>query len=233
MKTFKTLITEVSLLTEGPAEKLFGKILFAQGRREDPKREPKLKAGKYDEPDTKFEKKAWETLRMFFFGYYDKKSTKKAFDAFDTLEKHKKDFSKILNPPRTIKEIYRGTKIPLKDIRNKAWTKKGPDFKTEYEYSPRSNLQSWSTDRGTAEWFMRSRRPKKKGKVAGLLVLKTAGAQKLLFNPKWINKHFTSAAGGEDEIVRVTKTPVTVTLVIDSDMFKKALDGEDPLKWFK
>ena len=227
MKTFKTLITEVSLLTEGPAEKLFGKILFAQGRRHN---EPKLK----DEPDTEFEKKAWIQLKKFFFGSYDKKDTTKAFAAFDTLEKHKKDFAEILNPPPRVRKIYRGTQISLKDIRNKAWTKKGPDFKIEYEYSPRSNLQSWSTDRGTAEWFMRSRRPKKKGKVAGLLVLKTAGAQKLLFNPKWINKHFgRSAAGGEDEIVRVTKTPVTVTLVIDSDMFKKALDGEDPLKWFK
>ena len=231
MKTFKTLITEISLLSEQSKEELFGKILFAQGRRHN---EPKLK----DEPDTAFEKKAWEILTKFFFGSYDKKSTTKAFAAFDTLEKHKKDFSKILNPPKGVREIYRGTQIPLKNIRNKAWTKKGSGKKQvfifkEYEYSPRSNLQSWSTDRGTAEWFMRSRRPKKKGKVAGLLVLKTAGAQKLLFNPKWINKHFTSAAGGEDEIVRVTKTPVTVTLLIDSDMFKKALDGEDPLKWFK
>ena len=123
MKTFKTLITEVSLLTEGPAEKLFGKILFAQGRRHN---EPKLK----DEPDTEFEKKAWIQLKKFFFGSYDKKDTTKAFAAFDTLEKHKKDFAEILNPPPRVRKIYRGTQISLKDIRNKAWTKKGPDFKT-------------------------------------------------------------------------------------------------------
>ena len=206
MKTFKTLITEVSLLTEQSAEELFGKILFAQGRREDPKREPKLKAGKYDEPDTKFEKKAWGTLQDFFFGLYDKRSTKKAFDAFDTLEKHKKDFSKLLNPPRAIKEIYRGTKIPLKDIRKKSWT----------------------PEKDVAKNFVKFR-GLSKGKVGGVLILKTATEQKLLFNPNWVNKHFA----GESEIVRVTKTPVTVILEIDSSVFKKALDGEDPLKWFK
>ena len=229
MKTFKTLITEVSLLTEQSAEELFGKILFAQGRREDPKREPKLKAGKYDEPDTKFEKKAWGTLQDFFFGLYDKRSTKKAFDAFDTLEKHKKDFSKLLNPPRAIKEIYRGTKIPLKDIRNKAWTKKGRNFiLEEYKYSPHSNLQSWTPEKDVAKNFVKFR-GLSKGKVGGVLILKTATEQKLLFNPNWVNKHFA----GESEIVRVTKTPVTVIVEIDSAVFKKALDGEDPLKWFK
>ena len=229
MKTFKTLITEISLLTEQSAEELFGKILFAQGRRENPKSEPKLKPTKYDEPDTKFEKKAWTILQNFFFGLYDKRSTKRAFDAFDALEKHKKDFSKLLNPPRTIKEIYRGTQIPLKNIRNKAWTKKGRNFiLEEYKYSPHSNLQSWTPEKDVAKNFVKFR-GLSKGKVGGVLILKTATEQKLLFNPNWVNKHFA----GESEIVRVTKTPVTVIVEIDSAVFKKALDGEDPLKWFK
>ena len=226
MKTFKTLITEISLLSEQSKEELFGKILFAQGRRHN---EPKLK----DEPDTEFEKKAWIQLKKFFFGSYDKKDTTKAFAAFDTLEKHKKDFSKILNPPKGVREIYRGTQIPLKNIRNKAWTKKGSGKKQvfifkEYEYSPRSSLQSWTPNKDVAKAFY-GFQGSNKGKVGGLLVLKTAGERKLLFNPNWINKQFSD----EDEIVRVTKTPVTLILEINSAELSKALDFTDPLQWFK
>ena len=43
------------LLSEQSTEELFGKILFAQGRRAGIRTEPKLKAKKYDEPDTEGE----------------------------------------------------------------------------------------------------------------------------------------------------------------------------------
>ena len=156
------------------------------------------------EPDTPMEAMFWRAIELFIEGEWEGTSITGDFKyAIDSLMKAKKDYPKELifkgSGP-----LWRGLKYPAEDIymnvpikvlKNGKVRKIGYNqyVEIDYNYKPRSKVQSCTTDIHTAQLF-----------AEGTILEAKIPKSQLLFNTKFINQITKVILGDvEDEVLRV------------------------------
>lgn len=170
----------------------FGQVLFGEFKKFY-KREM--------ETDTEYEKKVFRELLNFARGDYEEGKMNNAFvKAIKSLQKCTKDYPNILQPPP--KKLYRGTAINIDEfIKKYVDTKKYKNNQvTNYTYEPRSEVQSWTTNRYTAESFLNTWHDPDKGTLGCILEVSKPD-KTFLFNPEFMNLLYSH----EDEVIRCGK----------------------------
>lgn len=153
------------------------------------------------EPDTDYEKKVFKMLWDFARGNYEEGKVPTAFvKAIKELQKCANEYPTILQPPP--KKLYRGTAIKIDEF-VKVYVD-GKKYKNNmvvnYEYNPRSEIQSWTTNRHTAESFLNTWHDPEKGTLGCILTVDKPD-KTFLFNPEFMNTMYSQ----EDEVLRCGK----------------------------
>jgi len=180
------------LLTENNCIKKFGNYLFG---------EFKDFYKKEMETDTPDEKAIFKELWKFARGDFEEgKMSSKFVKGIKELQKCIGQYQNILQPPP--KKLYRGTAIKIEDfIKSYVDTKKYKNNVVQnYEYNPRSEIQSWTTNKFTAESFLNTWHDPDKGTLGCILEVSKPDAT-FLFNPIFMNTLYSQ----EDEVLRCGK----------------------------
>lgn len=181
------------LLTENRCIKKFGDYLFGEFI---------AFYKKEMEIDTADERTIFRELLNFTRGDYEKgKMTNKFVKAIKELQKCTQQYPNILQPPP--RKLYRGTAIDIEEFKKKYIdTKKYKNNSVRnYEYNPRSEVQSWTTNRYTAEAFLNEWHDPSKGTI-GVILEVTKPDKTFLFNPEFVNLLYSK----EDEVMRCGKS---------------------------
>ena len=189
------------------------------------------------EDDTKDEAKVWTVIRDYVAGKYMHTTNRKnVVNALKQLHACKKYYSKLLEPPSGY--MLRGMNAPASDLKKLNFTlettfkpgvikPKLQFYGADYTYSPRSDVQSWTTDEQTALlfWSNSSGRSPNKPRVPGIFEAKI-NKDETLFDPEFTNKLSAYAVGKEYEIFRFTKKPIKGTLYISEGDYKDFVEDK-------
>ena len=180
------------ILTENTCIKKFGNYLFGEFT-DFYKKEMEV--------DTADERAMFKELWKFARGDFEEgKMTSKFVKGIKELQKCSSQYPAILSPPP--RKLYRGTAIKIEDfVKQYVDSKKYKNgMVSNFEYAPRSEVQSWTTNRYTAESFLNTWHDPDKGTLGCILTVDKPD-KTFLFNPDFMNLLYSD----EDEVLRVGK----------------------------
>jgi len=196
-KTIEAISSAVNKLMAKP----YGKYLFGGFRNL--------------EPDTQEEEAIFERLRDFLEDHHGPRLEPLFVDDLLDLHKLKKYYPDVLRPNTRV--LYRGTVVDGLEVISKELVKEmnfnktlpdGSPFLENYTYTPRSIIQSWTTDYQSAVDFATGI----SGNYEDGVVLKAVFKDKdLIFNSEFLNK---VQGYNESEIIRIGKSPVKCELYV-------------------
>lgn len=181
------------IITENKCIKKFGNYLFGEFK-DFYKKEMEI--------DTDDERAIFRELWKFARGDFERgKVTKKFIKAIKELQKCASQYPQILQPPP--RKLYRGTAINIDEFKNNYVKPKKikNNVVNNYSYSPRSEVQSWTTDRYIAEKFLNEWHDPSEGTLGCILTVDKPD-NSFLFNPDFMNLLYSN----EDEVLRIGKT---------------------------
>jgi len=180
------------ILLENKCVEKFGQYLFG---------EYKDYYKKEMEKDTKQESEIFKDMLKFAKGDFEQGKAPSGFiQALKQLQKCTSQYSQVLTPPK--QTLYRGTAVDMKNfIKKYVMTDKyKPNTWMDYEYNPRSEIQSWTTDIHTAEVFLNTHHKPEDGSL-GILLMTNKIDDTFLFNPSFMNLLYSD----ESEVLRIGK----------------------------
>ena len=253
MNSFEHFVREFLIENEEfkTIEDKYGKILFGEIR--------KLK-----EPDTNYEEDQFNDLMNFLSTSYGRGLNNDIVKTFKELLKLKKKFPKVLEPPKykelyrgfTANSLSKGSdkykeilKLVEKSLEDPSKLDKYPRITTghhkdlkfvklpkslKYTYKPRSEVQSWSTDKGVASRFTNIQTDTLGTAIIGRISCIIAGnppRNEMLFNDKFVNLALTRGRtedNGEFEVIRISKKPVKCEIYIAEPFMELMVHEQTP-----
>ena len=167
------------------------------------------------EKDTQHEKKLFKALKDFLSGV----SPNSFANAFKKLKEVEKFFPTELIPKGS--KIYRGSVIKESEAPKLKWKKQGEYWVSKTTYSPKSKVQSWSSNLDASEDFIENMISADHDEIP-VIYVSSANKKELLFNAIFLNAISTRYVGNdqfdEDEIIRMGGN-ISAVIMIHGDYF--------------
>ena len=180
------------------------------------------------ESDTQKESKIFDKIIDFI-----KSSThsKTVVDAFKELEGCKEFYKEELVPKAKV--IYRGSRLKPMEVKKLKIIGKIPSFYlSKMTYTPHKEIQSWTASFKIAKSFKGEYGPKAGKSIIQVIYEMDISKRDFIMNSKFMNKlSKDSNVKTEDEIVRINKAPVEVTVYIPKKAYRDAGFDEPDCGW--